>query len=233
MAEGGRTADKRRVIIEAATSAFLRKGFLGTSMDEIAAAAAVSKQTVYKHFADKENLFREIIGATVGVAHERVRAASDALAKSDDPERELRSLAQMFISTVVTPEVLALRRLIIGEAARFPELGQAYWDRAFDGVLGTLAEGLEGLARRGLLRVSDAKTAAAHFAGLILWIPMNRVMFCGPSESFTPAELERMADDGIAVFLAAYSSDRLGSDRQADPTDGVVHAGAGESQPTA
>ena len=52
---------KRRAIIEAATTAFLRNGYLGTSMDEIAALAGVSKQTVYKHFADKERLFSEIV----------------------------------------------------------------------------------------------------------------------------------------------------------------------------
>ena len=60
-----RSDRKRRAILEAATEAFLRHGFLGTSMDEIAAAAAVSKQTVYKHFSDKESLFREIVTTTV------------------------------------------------------------------------------------------------------------------------------------------------------------------------
>jgi TetR/AcrR family transcriptional regulator, mexJK operon transcriptional repressor len=57
MEEEGRSARKRRAIMEAATTVFLGKGYLGTSMDEIAALAAVSKQTVYKHFADKEGLF--------------------------------------------------------------------------------------------------------------------------------------------------------------------------------
>ena len=63
-----RSARKRRVILEAATETFLRKGYLGTSMDEIAALAGVSKQTVYKHFADKETLFTEIVAAVVDEA---------------------------------------------------------------------------------------------------------------------------------------------------------------------
>ena len=54
----GRSARKRRAILEAATTRFLRNGYRGTSMDEIAARAAVSKQTVYKHFADKETPLR-------------------------------------------------------------------------------------------------------------------------------------------------------------------------------
>ena len=60
-----RSDRKRRAILEAATARFLRNGYAGTSMDEIAAAAAVSKQTVYKHFDDKERLFREIVTTTV------------------------------------------------------------------------------------------------------------------------------------------------------------------------
>ena len=66
-ARGGetRTARKRRAILDAATILFLRDGYLATSMDQIAAAASVSKQTVYKQFADKQSLFREIVTGTV------------------------------------------------------------------------------------------------------------------------------------------------------------------------
>ncbi len=60
-----RTARKRRAILDAATTLFLREGYLATSMDQIAAAASVSKQTVYKQFADKQSLFREIVTGTV------------------------------------------------------------------------------------------------------------------------------------------------------------------------
>ena len=70
-----RSDRKRRAILEAATEAFLRHGFLGTSMDEIAAAAAVSKQTVYKHFSDKESLFREIVTTTVDEISDGVHVA--------------------------------------------------------------------------------------------------------------------------------------------------------------
>ena len=52
-------------ILDAATSAFLRAGYLGTSMDQIATQAGASKQTVYKQFSDKESLFREIVTTTV------------------------------------------------------------------------------------------------------------------------------------------------------------------------
>ena len=63
---GGRSARKRRAIMEAATASFLRDGYRNTSMDQVAADAAVSKQTVYKHFADKQQLFREIVLGVTG-----------------------------------------------------------------------------------------------------------------------------------------------------------------------
>src|SRR3982075_2606071 len=67
-----RSARKRRAIVQAATTVFLRNGYLGTSMDEIAALAAVSKQTVYKHFADKQSLFAEIVIGMVNEISDRV-----------------------------------------------------------------------------------------------------------------------------------------------------------------
>ena len=57
----GRSARKRQAILAAARTLFLRHGYGGTSMDEVAAIAAVSKQTVYKQFADKQRLFAAVI----------------------------------------------------------------------------------------------------------------------------------------------------------------------------
>lgn len=109
--------------MEAATTAFLRNGYLGTSMDEIAALTSVSKQTVYRHFADKQRLFTDIILATSDqVVGELVEHAAGALPETGDVEKDLGQLARQLIAATCQPEVLRLRRLVIGEAARFPEL---------------------------------------------------------------------------------------------------------------
>src|SRR5215208_6812069 len=96
-ASESRSARKRAAILEAATTLFLRHGYRGTSMDEIAATAGVSKQTVYKHFADKESLFSEIVVSTVEEVAEPVHAAVLELRDSGDLEADLRRLARQLL----------------------------------------------------------------------------------------------------------------------------------------
>jgi TetR/AcrR family transcriptional regulator, mexJK operon transcriptional repressor len=206
--DSGRSARKRRAIMEAATTLFLRNGYQGTSMDDVAAAAAVSKQTVYKNFADKERLFGEIVLGVTGNAERFVNVVAEALRETEDPEKALRELARRYLASVLQPEVLQLRRLVIGEAGRFPDLARSYYRRAPERVLAALAESLQSLAERGLLSVDDPLLAAQHFAFLILSIPLDRAMFLRYEESFTEADLDRFADAGVRVFLAAYGRTR-------------------------
>ena len=111
--------------MQAATSLFLSQGYPGTSMDQVAALAAVSKQTVYKHFGDKYRLFREIVLEVTPTVDSFV-ARLAGLQQTQDLERDLRELARWYITAVTQPHIIQLRRLVIAEAVRFPELGRAY-----------------------------------------------------------------------------------------------------------
>jgi TetR/AcrR family transcriptional regulator, mexJK operon transcriptional repressor len=201
--DAGRTARKRQGIAEAATAAFLRNGYLGTSMDEIAALAGVSKQTVYKQFADKERLFTEIVLGIIDQVGEPFFGGIDALEDTEDLETDLRKLAGQLITIVTDPQLLQLRRLVIGEAGRFPELGRSYFERGPGRSTQTLASRFQLLAERGLLRLDDAHLAAQHFNWLVLSIPLNQAMFSVDLD-FSPAELDRYADEAVRIFLAAY-----------------------------
>jgi TetR/AcrR family transcriptional regulator, mexJK operon transcriptional repressor len=191
-------------IREAATTLFLSNGYLGTSMDEIAARAGVSKQTVYTHFADKERLFTELVLGNTERVDEFVDVMTDVLHDTDDLDEDLRELARRYVSYVIQPRVLQLRRLVIGEASRFPEVARTYQERVPERTIAALARMLERLAGRGLLTLEDPRLAAEHFVALILWIPLDRAMFVPDAEMHSPAELERFADAGVRVFLAAY-----------------------------
>ena len=204
MDEEPRSILKRRTILDAATTVFLRNGYLGTSMDEIAALARVSKQTVYKHFADKESLFTAIVAAAVDAAGDPVTAEATALADSDDLEADLRALARDQLGKVMQPQLMQLRRLVIGEAGRFPELGRAFYEHGAGRTIGALAAAFERLTERGLLRTPNAQLAAAHFNWLIMAAPVNRAMLLGDDAIPAPDELDRYAEGGVRAFLAAY-----------------------------
>jgi TetR/AcrR family transcriptional regulator, mexJK operon transcriptional repressor len=189
------------VITEAAAALFLSKGYLATSMDEIAAQAGVSKQTIYKHFADKERLFTGLIASTTARAAAFIETITPMLQNTDDLERDLKEIAARYVTTVFSPQVVQLRKLVIMESARFPEIARNYYEQAPGRMVAALAAAFQRLTERGLLRVDDPKIAAMHFAGLIVMMPLDKTMFGG---IFAKEELTRFADAGVRVFLAAY-----------------------------
>ncbi|MFI7690188.1 TetR/AcrR family transcriptional regulator [Nonomuraea sp. NPDC049655] len=204
--EDGRTARKRRQILDAARAVFLRNGYVGASMDEVASIAAVSKQTVYKHFSDKEQLFTTIILDTTAQIEGLAKLITESLEGDDDLEKGLRKLAHEFLASIMQPDVLRLRRLIIAEADRFPDLGRTWYEQGFERSLESMSTAFGRLAGHGLRPMDDPRLAADHFVGLLLWVPVNRVMFAGGGEHHTEAELDRLADAAVEVFLRAYGA---------------------------
>jgi TetR/AcrR family transcriptional repressor of mexJK operon len=204
----GRTPRKRRAILAAATDVFLQHGYLGASMDEVAAKAGVSKQTVYKQFENKERLFAEIVlGTSDVVMDELVQAYADTLDGAVDAREALRALARRLLQSLTADSVLKLRRLVIAEADRFPEVCGAWFNSGFEKSLDALGEALTRLTDRGLLReLEDPTLVAYQFAGLVMYKPMNRAMFAGTRQRPKTGELEKLADQAVDVFLAAYGA---------------------------
>ena len=202
-----RTVRKRRAILDAARDAFLAKGYGRTSMDEVAARAAVSKQTVYKQFADKRSLFEAIIAGDIDEAEATTHDAVAALGSSTDLAADLAAFARQHVADVTQPHLIRLRRTIIAEAERFPDLARAWSERGPERAHAVLAEQFRRLHDRGALRVDDPLLAAQHFNWLVLSIPLNQAMFAGGETTFAPADLDRWADEGVRVFLAAYAAD--------------------------
>ena len=204
----GRTPRKRRAILAAATEVFLQHGYLGASMDEVAAKAGVSKQTVYKQFENKERLFTEIVlGTSDQLIDGLHQAYADTLEGAADAREALRALAYRLLQSLTADGVLQLRRLVIAEADRFPEVCGAWFTSGFEKSLEALGQALHRLSERGLLRELDDPTLAAYqFAGLVMYKPMNRAMFAGTRQRPKPGELEGLADRAVDVFLAAYGA---------------------------
>ena len=202
--EQGRSAQKRRAILDAATEVFLQKGYLATNMDEIAALAAVSKQTVYKNFPGKETLFVEIVRSVTNRAGDRVLGEMPDLAEGEDIAEYLRRYADRQLTIVLTPRVMQLRRLVIGEVGRFPELARALYDGGPGRAMTMLTALFERLAARGLLAIDDPAIAASHFNWLVMGEPLSKAMLLGDDAIPKPAELRRYAEAGVRAFLASY-----------------------------
>src|SRR6266567_3593914 len=115
---------KAGTILAAAERAFLASGFGAVTMDAIAREAGVSKATVYAHFTGKEELFGAIVAR---VSERRFGGFSVEALDPVDVEASLSAIAHRFLDLVLSPEAIALNRIIVGEVTRFPVLGQVFW----------------------------------------------------------------------------------------------------------
>lgn len=203
---GGETsaASKRAHMLTSALGVFVANGYVGTSTNQLAAAAAVSKQTLYKAFGDKEGVFTALIRAECERIHNPFALLLPKMAEAATAEESVRLLAEQFTGSILDPRIQQLRRLVIAEAARFPALGMLYWESGFAPMLTALGRCFAVLDERGLLAVSDPMAAANHFAGMLLWIPGNHAMFAGPTRPVSDEELARSIETGIQAFLRAY-----------------------------
>jgi len=197
---------KRQVVADAALRVFLRRGFAGASVDEIAAEAHVSKPTIYAHFSGKEDLFRRIIAAIVEDAQSGLTAFTPPPARdAADVIRELHEYAEVWMRSILQPDLLALRRLIIGEATRFPELALTYYAGGPLHVEQRLAERLGELVEAGYLAMTNPVVAAQHFGYLIVGPLQTRAMFA-PGNLPTPSETREAIESGIDAFLTLYGA---------------------------
>jgi AcrR family transcriptional regulator len=202
--EEGRSARKRRAILDAARTVFMRHGYVGASMDEVAALAAVSKQTVYKHFVDKKQLFTEIITADIRNAEQQSDDVVAGLADTTDLDGDLREIARKLVTVVTQPHLVRLRQVVIGEADRFPDLARAWYASGPERGYQRLADRFADLTEQGRLNTPDPLLAAQQFLWLALSVPLNRAMF--DPEPYPDDELLKFADEGVRVFLKAYEA---------------------------
>ena len=201
-----RSTRKREAILEAATELFLTREYAGTSMEDIASAAAVSKQTVYKHFSDKQTLFHEVALGSVGPIGGAFQAEVAAAAEANDLPAALYELARRYIDAVLNPVLLRRRQLVLREAGRFPDLARRYHESGPRRTIEVLTAAVARLAERGKLTIDDPQVAATHFAYLVIGEPLDTAMFRGAGRRRTRRERHALADAGVNVFLAAYGA---------------------------
>lgn len=198
------SAAKIRLVLAAAEEAFLAEGFDAVTMDDIARDAGIAKQTLYAHFASKDGLFLHLVTTMTGAAGDRVLTDLPAIRGAADIAPALVGLLDEQLAVVLTPRLLRLRRLVIGEVRRFPELGQALAENGPHRAVAVLTQLLADLHARNLLRIPDARRAATELNWLVMGQPVNDAMMLGDDHVPAPADRRRHVAGAVATFLAAY-----------------------------
>jgi len=204
-ADDPRVRRTRAAVLTAARTLFLRHGYGGTTMEDVAAEAGLTKRTLYNNYSDKDTLFREMVDATIAFAESFAHGLHEEwpLTRKANVDARLEALGVRLALSIICPEVVALRRMLIGASRDFPAIGREYFDRAPGQVLHALAEGFAALTRRRILRTRDAQSAAAQFGYLVAGAPLDHALITGD----LPVQrvIEATAREGVATFLARYA----------------------------
>ncbi|WP_285591105.1 TetR/AcrR family transcriptional regulator [Actinomycetospora sp. NBRC 106378] len=200
----GRRRDEpaRAAIVRAATELFLAEGYQATGTDRIAAAAAVSKQTVYNQFGDKRRLFAAVVlgvTATAEAFGTELSTVLAAVSRPEDVKPAVRGLMRRWAAAVLSPRVLAVRRLVIAEACRFPELAAEYHRRAPGATLRTVAAGLADLTERGLVRIEDPEGVAADLAFVLVGAELDHALFHPGAPAPDDERLDALVEHALQV----------------------------------
>ncbi|MAT52486.1 MAG: TetR family transcriptional regulator [Porticoccaceae bacterium] len=195
-----RTNPRRQRIIRAAADLFLDRGFVNTSVDQIADQAQVSKQTVYSHFGSKEKLFIAAVESrcvATGLFPTFNRAGAD-------PRRALYAMARDFAGMLLERDSARLLRLCYAGAETHPEVSALFFESGPARLSQVLEDYLRGLAEAGLVTLDNPRFAALQFLYMVNGEPMFRVNL-GLERGWTDRELEDYLNSCVDFFLRGCS----------------------------
>jgi AcrR family transcriptional regulator len=189
-------------LLEAATQFFMEKGFEATSMGEIAKYAHASKETFYRHFPTKEELFQ---AAMLRRAEQIATEFGSALLSQVPPEIALAKFGQVVLKRLLAPEAMSFRRVMMMESVRFPELQKALHARGPARVNTALAHYLEDQVGKGRLRQMNSTVAARQFFDLVA-AEMTMEANVPSMPKPTTGEIRQRVKEAIDCFLHGYGT---------------------------
>jgi AcrR family transcriptional regulator len=180
-------------ILDAARTVFLANGYAYMSIDAVAQAAHISKQTIYQLFHDKADIFRRVIECDM----ERFQDLPDLTQDSRDPEIVLRDVARWLYEHHAMSENISMYQLLIGTAAQFTDLSSAHNDFRIRSTLSWVADYFASLSDKGLIEIDAPEDTARRFAILVTDGSRNLM-----GHALTdPAERSRFEQMAVALFL--------------------------------
>lgn len=195
--------EKRAQILGGAATVFAADGYEGASMARIAAVAGVSKGTLYNHFDGKAALFTAYVG---GKCDEYLAHVFDSAGHGGDPAAVLRGIGKRMVQMMLSDVGLAIYRVVIAEAAKFPALARGFFEAGPARAIAFMAEWLAEETRRGRLCVPDPAFAAEQFFNLCqtrLVLRRKLEMLPDPPER----DIDGVVEAAITMFLRTYRAE--------------------------
>ncbi|MCB6179376.1 TetR/AcrR family transcriptional regulator [Rhodobacter sp. Har01] len=196
----GRKGRKFDQVVDGARRVFLRDGYDGASVDDIAREAGVSKATLYAYFADKNVLFRQICATECRRQTELAEAELDL---SAPVEEMLLFVAERIAGFLLSDFGRNAFRLVTSEGGRFPDLARDFWANGPGLTQDRLAHHMRHLTEKGLLRIEDPRLAAEQFAQLCKAHIHDRLLF-GLEDTITEAGVQKSLHGAVEMFMARY-----------------------------
>lgn len=187
-------------VLDGARDVFLREGFEGASVDDIARAAGVSKATLYSYFPDKSVLFVEVAKTE---CHRHTDIATADLDMSAPPRDVLTRAGHHIVRFVLSEFGQQVFRTLVAESARFPDLGREFYTSVHQKVQDTMGAYFAQAESRGELRIDDPELAADQFHELCKASLWPRLMF-GVKKDYSSDEANRIVDSAVTMFIARY-----------------------------
>lgn len=186
-----------RLIAEAARQAFMENGFAGTSMDDVAQSAGVSKKTLYRLVPNKAGLFESSVTDRISRFMLAVDPATlDALPVA----AALGRIMEQYGLLTLSPDTVAIQKLVIAESDRFPDLATSFFMDAVVATQRVLAAYLGQQCERGVLSIEDPDMAAGMLRGMMAMEPQRAAMM---KQRALPSheEITARARHCVQVFL--------------------------------
>jgi AcrR family transcriptional regulator len=190
----------RERILKVATELFLNEGYGSTTIEAVAASAGISKRTFYDRFDDKADLFAAVVHRIIG----QIRPPPEVpLLAGGTLPMMLRRLAGLILHAALSPQGIALHRLITAESVRFPELAFAVdSDASQSEATGLIGDLLARELPNAKISVEARRFAAEQFIHMVATVPRRRAM--GYGSPMSDPELDAWANQVVALFLDGY-----------------------------
>lgn len=194
----GTEAERLDLLLDAATTVFLKEGYGLASIAQIARAAGVSTRTIYENFPNKSALLIATVKRLV--VNELAQVIEDGVLNTCTPDAALTRLGTVILTRVTSQDAIRLYRLGLAEVARTPDLAETVYQAGPMHTESLVAGYLKAQVSRGTLHIDDPVKAARLFIGMVTAAPLQIALF-GLTQRIVQTELDQHIQSAVKLFL--------------------------------